>query len=107
MSKSDDLWVLSLGASRRASKQKHIKTAKKKIQNLIQSAPEVMVKITSFCKDASTVTDHLSYLCRNDDPIYNSYDVDVSEEREAGDITRDLSEIKGRKTCNMILSMPC
>lgn len=103
----DDLWVLSLGAAGRCSRQKHIKSAKSKINKYIKSAPEVMVKITSFAKNSSTVTDHLSYICRNGEvPIYDSYDRDVSEERFAGDITRETEDIKGRKTMNMILSMP-
>jgi hypothetical protein len=104
---NDDPWVLSLGAAGRCSRQKHIKTAKSKISKYIRSAPEVMVKITSFSKDSSTVTDHLSYISRNGElPIYDSYDRDVTEERFAGDITRETADVKGRKTVNMILSMP-
>ena len=104
---NDDLWVLSLGAAGRCSKQKHIKSAKSKINKYIKSAPEVMVKITSFSKDSSTVTDHLSYISRNGAiPIYDSYDRDVSDERITGEITRETADLKGRKTMNMILSMP-
>lgn len=103
----EDLWVLSLGASGKCSKQKHIRTAKSKIKKYIASAPEVMVKITSFGSSSSNVTDHLSYITRNGEvPIYDSYDRDVSEERFAGDIARESNDIKGRKTMNMILSMP-
>lgn len=104
---NEDPWVLFLGAAGRCSKQKHIHSAKSKIRKYIKSAPEVMVKITSFSKDSSTVTDHLSYITRNGKiVIYDSYDRDVSDERIMGDITRETEDVKGRKTMNMMLSMP-
>ena len=101
-----DSYKFILGNARRSKKQ-YRNDVKKKLNNLWVNAPEVMLKITSFSSSNKQVVDHLSNISRNGNvPIFDSYDRDVSEERAAGDIARDIIEIKGRKTMNMILSMP-
>ncbi len=101
-----DSYKFILGDARRSKKQ-YRNDVKKKLNDLRVNAPEVMLKITSFSTSNKQVVDHLSYITRNGNvPVFDSYDRDVSEERAAGDIARDIAEIKGRKTMNMILSMP-
>lgn len=105
-SNNTDAYNFILGNARRSKKENRI-SIKKKINSLRVNAPEVMLKITSFTTTKKQVVDHLSYIARNGNvPIFNSYDRDVSEERAAGDIAREIIEIKGRKTMDMVLSMP-
>ncbi len=105
-SNNTDAYNFILGNARRSKKENRI-AIKKKVNKLRVNAPEVMLKITSFTKTKKQVVDHLSYIARNGNvPIFDSYDRDVSEERAAGDIARDIVEIKGRKTMDMVLSMP-
>jgi type IV secretory pathway VirD2 relaxase len=95
----------------RANRTGNLKT----IKRIVNRAPEVMVKITSFGKGTSHVKGHLEYIARNGD---------VDLENERGEVFSGKDEVKSifkdwqaemnadkshknkRHTLHMVLSMP-
>lgn len=83
-------------------------------RNAKQRAPEVMLKITSFCKDASDFNAHVDYVSRNGKiTMYDSMDVEIDRHQVQNDLSHMMLEQQGRehgntenRTMNFMLSMP-
>lgn len=100
---------------RKSNNTRDIKVDRKKAEKTAGGAPEVMAKVTGFCKTAGHAKSHIDYISRNGkveienergEVLSGRSDVKAWASEWAGDMAKAQTRKDQRLTMHLVLSMP-